>query len=81
MSGANHGATAIIKISHGRLDHSYHCFRGRGRLAPRIRFSVLRARRPRIGGQYVVEIDADIRKLAKDRRGKAELRAEEIAVP
>ena len=33
----------------------------------------------RIGGQHVVEIDADIRKLAKDRRGKAELRSEEIA--
>ena len=33
----------------------------------------------RIGGQRVVEIDADIRKLAKDRRGKAELRSEEIA--
>src|SRR5258707_15044575 len=33
----------------------------------------------RIGGQHVVEIDADIRKLAKDRRGKAELRLEEIA--
>ena len=32
----------------------------------------------RIGG-HVVEIDADIRKLAKDRRGKAELRSEEIA--
>jgi hypothetical protein len=36
-------------------------------------------KRSRIGGQYVVEIDADIRKLAKDRRGKAELRPEEIA--
>src|SRR6516225_242785 len=33
----------------------------------------------RVGGQYVVEIDADIRKLAKDRRGKAELWSEEIA--
>ena len=33
----------------------------------------------RIGGQRVVEIDADIYKLAKDRRGKAELRFEEIA--
>ena len=32
----------------------------------------------RIGG-HVVEIDADIRKLAKDRLGKAELRSEEIA--
>ena len=32
-----------------------------------------------IGGQHVVEIDADIRKLAKDRRGKAELRPKEIA--
>jgi len=33
----------------------------------------------RIGGQHVVEIDANIRKLAKDRLGKAELRSEEIA--
>ena len=33
----------------------------------------------RIGGQHVVEIDADIGKLAKDRRGKAELRLKEIA--
>ena len=33
----------------------------------------------RIGGQYVVEINANIRKLAKDRRGKTELRFEEIA--
>src|SRR5262249_35597465 len=33
----------------------------------------------RIGGQHVVEIDASIRNLAKDRRGKAELRSEEIA--
>ena len=33
----------------------------------------------RICHQHVVEIDADIRKLAKDRRGKAELRFEEIA--
>jgi hypothetical protein len=33
----------------------------------------------RIGGQHVVEIDAGIRKLAKDRRGKAELRSEETA--
>jgi hypothetical protein len=33
----------------------------------------------RTGGQHVVEIDADIRKLAKDHRGKAELRSEEIA--
>jgi hypothetical protein len=32
-----------------------------------------------IGGKRVVEIDTDIRKLAKDRRGKAELRLEEIA--
>ena len=32
----------------------------------------------RIVGQHVVEIDADIGKLAKDRRGKAELRSEEI---
>ena len=30
-------------------------------------------------GQHLVEIDADIGKLAKDRRGKAELRTEEIA--
>ena len=36
-------------------------------------------KRSRIGGQYVVEIDADIRKLAKDRRGEAELRSQEIA--
>jgi hypothetical protein len=33
----------------------------------------------RIGGQHVVEIDADIGKLAKDRRGKAELRSKEVA--
>jgi len=33
----------------------------------------------RIGGQGVVEIDADVRKFAEDRRGKAELRSEEIA--
>lgn len=33
----------------------------------------------RIAGQHVVEIYADIRKLAKDRRGKAELRSEEIS--
>jgi hypothetical protein len=33
----------------------------------------------RIGAQHVVEIDADIRKFAKDRRGKAEPRSEEIA--
>ena len=32
----------------------------------------------RIGGERVVEIDADICKLAKDRRGKAESRSEEI---
>ena len=30
-------------------------------------------------GQHVVEIDANIRKLAKDRRGKVEFRTEEIA--
>ena len=28
-----------------------------------------------ICGQHIVEIDADIRKLVKDRRGKAELQA------
>ena len=30
-------------------------------------------------GQHVVQIDANIRKLAKDRRGKVEFRTEEIA--
>ena len=30
-------------------------------------------------GQHVVEIDANIRKLAKDRRGKAKFWSEEIA--
>ena len=39
----------------------------------------VRKKMGRVGGQQVVEIDAKIRKLAKDRRGKAELRAEEIA--
>jgi len=33
----------------------------------------------RIGGHAVVEIDADVRKFAEDRRGKAELRPREIA--
>src|SRR5439155_17914842 len=33
----------------------------------------------RIGGQRVVEIDADVCEFAEDRRGKAELRSEEIA--
>src|SRR2546427_11770525 len=33
----------------------------------------------RVSGQRVVEIDADVRKFAEDRRGKAELRSEEIA--
>ena len=33
----------------------------------------------RISAQHVIEIDADIRKFAKDRRGKAEPRSEEIA--
>ena len=32
-------------------------------------------------GQRVVEIDADVRKLAEDRRGKAELRSEEFRLP
>ena len=32
----------------------------------------------RIGGERVVEIDADICKLAKDGRGKTESRSEEI---
>ena len=30
-------------------------------------------------GHHVVQIDANMRKLAKDRRGKAEFRAKEIA--
>jgi hypothetical protein len=32
-----------------------------------------------VGGQHVVEIDANICELAKDRLGKAELRSDEIA--
>jgi len=33
----------------------------------------------RVRGQRVVEINAGVRKFAEDRRGKAELRSEEIA--
>ena len=32
------GLRRIWTISHGRLDHSRHCRRGRGPLAPKIRF-------------------------------------------
>ena len=32
-------------------------------------------------GHHVVEIDANIRKLAKDRRGKAEFRPRKLRVP
>jgi hypothetical protein len=34
------GLWRLWTISHGRLDHSRHCFRGRGCLAPTIRFFV-----------------------------------------
>jgi len=37
------GLRRIWRISHGRLDHSRHCRRGRGGLAPTIRFFVMRA--------------------------------------
>jgi hypothetical protein len=39
----------------------------------------VRKKMDRIGGHYFVEIDADIRKLAENRRGKTEPRHEEIA--
>jgi hypothetical protein len=40
------GLRRIWTISHGRLDHSRHCCRGRGSLAPTIRFFVMRAGSP-----------------------------------
>jgi hypothetical protein len=39
----------------------------------------VREKMDRIGSNYFVEIDADIRKLAENRGGKTELRHEEIS--
>ena len=49
-----------------------------GRVAGRAPMTVGK-KRNRVGGQHVVEINADVRELAKDRLGKAELRSDEIA--
>src|ERR1700704_3239983 len=51
------------------------CYRRVARRAP----MTVGKKMNRIGGQRVVKIDADVRIFAEDRRGKAELRSEEIA--
>src|SRR4029077_19570360 len=72
LGGGQHtGAAAAIAK---RLQEGL-CY---GRVARRAPMTVGK-KMNRIGAQHVVEIDADIRKFAKDRRGKAEPRSEEIA--
>jgi hypothetical protein len=55
------GLWRLWTVSHGRLDHSRHCFRGRGCLTPTIRSLVMRAHFP-------TERAAAMRKVAGARR-------------
>src|SRR5262249_13398279 len=63
------------KASFAKRLHEGLCY---GRVAQRAPMTVWK-KMSQIGAEHVVEVDADIRKLAKDRRGKIELWFEKIA--